>query len=111
MEELLQKVIEDGEWKSLRFTVYNYLEEEEHKYGLTFGFRPEQSDAMFAKIDELLSKGTANLKAEWTTRRQKLLDEKIDYTAFLTWFIENYPSSAKEAKGRDADDVFWKQFK
>ena len=29
MEELLQKVIEDGEWKSLRFTVYNYLEEEE----------------------------------------------------------------------------------
>ena len=30
MEELLQKVIEDGEWKSLRFTVYNYLEEEEY---------------------------------------------------------------------------------
>lgn len=89
----------------------HYLEEEEHKYGLTFGFRPEQSDAMFSKIDELLSKGTANLKAEWTTRRQKLLDEKIDYTAFLTWFIENYPSSAQEAKGRSADDVFWKQFK
>ena len=89
----------------------HYLEEEEHKYGLTFGFRPEQSDAMFSKIDELLSKGTANLKAEWTTRRQKLLDEKIDYTAFLTWFIENYPSSAKEAKGKNADDVFWKQFK
>ena len=30
MEELLQKVIEDGEWKPLRFTVYNYLEEEEY---------------------------------------------------------------------------------
>ena len=30
MEELLQKVIENGEWKSLRFTVYNYLEEEEY---------------------------------------------------------------------------------
>ena len=30
MEELLRKVIEDGEWKSLRFTVYNYLEEEEY---------------------------------------------------------------------------------
>ena len=30
MEELLRKVIEDGEWKPLRFTVYNYLEEEEY---------------------------------------------------------------------------------
>lgn len=29
MEELLRKVIEDGEWKPLRFTVYNYLEDEE----------------------------------------------------------------------------------
>ena len=30
MEALLRKVIEDGEWKPLRFTVYNYLEEEEY---------------------------------------------------------------------------------
>ena len=30
MAELLQNVIEDGEWKPLRFTVYNYLEEEEY---------------------------------------------------------------------------------
>ena len=30
MEELLRKVIEDGEWKPLRFTVYNFLEEEEY---------------------------------------------------------------------------------
>lgn len=29
MEELLLKVLEEGEWKSLRFTVYNYLEEKE----------------------------------------------------------------------------------
>ena len=88
----------------------HYLEEEEHKYGLTYGFRPEQSDAMFAKIEELLAMGTANLKAEWTIRRQKILDDKIDYTAFLTWFIENYPSSAREAKGRNADDAFWERF-
>ena len=30
IEELLRKVSEDGEWKPLRFTVYNYLEEEEY---------------------------------------------------------------------------------
>lgn len=29
MEELLLNVLEEGEWKSLRFTVYNHLEENE----------------------------------------------------------------------------------
>lgn len=29
MEELLLKVLEEGEWQSLRFTVYNYLEDKE----------------------------------------------------------------------------------
>lgn len=71
----------------------HYLEEEEHKYGLTYGFRPEQSELMFQKIDELLS--MPDLKEEWQRRRQKLLSEKIDYSAFLTWFIENYPESQK----------------
>lgn len=71
----------------------HYLEEEEHKYGLTYGFRPEQSEAMFAKIGELLS--MPNLKEEWQSRRQKMLSEKIDYAPFLAWFIENYPESQK----------------
>ena len=71
----------------------HYLEEEEHKYGLTYGFRPDQSEAMFQKIEELLS--MPNLKQEWQIRRQKMLLEKIDYAQFLTWFIENYPESRK----------------
>ena len=71
----------------------HYLEEEEHKYGLTYGFRPEQSEAMFQKIEELLS--MPNLKEEWQVRRQKMLSEKIDYAQFLAWFIENYPESQK----------------
>ena len=70
----------------------HYLEEEEHKYDLTYGFRPEQSEAMFQKIEELLS--MPNLKHEWQRRRQKMLSEKIDYAQFLTWFIENYPESS-----------------
>jgi hypothetical protein len=69
------------------------LEEEEHKYGLTYGFLPEQSEEMFAKIDELLA--MPNLKEEWQRRRQKMLSEKIDYAQFLAWFVENYPESRK----------------
>ena len=71
----------------------HYLEEEEHKYGLTYGFRPEQSEEMFKKIEELLS--MPNLKEEWQRRRQKMLSEKIDYAQFLTWFVESYPESQK----------------
>ena len=74
----------------------HYLEEEEHKYGLTYGFRPENSEAMFQRIDELLA--MPNLKEEWQTRRQKMLSEKIDYASFLAWFIENYPESRKILK-------------
>ena len=69
----------------------HYLEEEEHKYGLTYGFLPDRAGEMFQKIVELLS--MPNLKAEWQRRRQKMLSEKIDYSRFLTWFIENYPES------------------
>lgn len=87
----------------------HYLEEEEHRYQLTYGFRPEKSDAMFAKIEELLA--MPNLKEKWEARRQKMLSEKIDYAKFLTWFIENYPQSAKEAKEQKENTKFWEKFK
>lgn len=69
----------------------SYLEEEEHKYGLTYGFQPEKFDDMLAKIDELLS--LSNLKEIWQERRTKMLADKIDVTAFYVWFVENYPES------------------
>lgn len=65
-----------------------YLEEEEHKYGLTYGFLPSEADKMFAKIEELLT--MPDLKAVWQERRQKMLADKIDVSAFYVWFIENY---------------------
>ena len=71
----------------------SYLEEQEHKYGLTYGFNPSQTDKMFIKIKELLS--MSNLKEEWQYRRQKMLEDKIDVTAFLVWFVENYPESVR----------------
>ena len=74
----------------------SYLEEEQHKYGLTYGFRPENSNAMFAKIEELIE--IPDLKMEWQRRRRKMLTDKIDVTAFQTWFIENYSESARIMK-------------
>jgi hypothetical protein len=39
-----------------------------------------------------------NLKEEWQKRSEKMLSEKIDVTAFMVWFIENYPESVKVMK-------------
>ena len=84
----------------------SYLEEEEHKYNLTYGFLPTNTEAMFIKINELLA--TPNLKEVWEERRAKMLFDKIDVTAFYVWFIENYPNSATIMK---ENPEFQKQFK
>jgi hypothetical protein len=67
------------------------LEELEHKYQLTFGVKPHNKQALYEKIAELLS--IPNLKEEFQSRRIKMLSEKIDVTAFLNWFVGNYPQS------------------
>ncbi len=72
----------------------SYLEEEEHKYGLTYGFNPDQFDSLLEKVDELLY--TPDLKSEWARRREIMLKDKIDVTSFWIWFVENYPKSKSD---------------
>jgi|GEM_PF-71140 len=64
---------------------------EQENYGLLYGFR--NSNGVLEKAVELLD--TPNLKKEWQKRRQDMLADKIDVTAFMVWFIENYPNSKK----------------
>lgn len=96
---------------SVRFSDFSgrisVLEELEKKYKLTFGIKTTNPEKLFAKVKELLE--MSNLREEFQERRQKMLSDKIDVTAFFTWFIENYPASADEA--RHANEDFWKQFK
>ena len=74
----------------------SYLEEQEHSYGLTYGFLPVDFDKMLLKLRELLN--TPNLNEKWQEKRGKMLSEKIDVTAFWLWFIENYPGSVREVR-------------
>ena len=67
------------------------------RYGLTFGIKPTEPEALFAKIDELLSAGDG-LKEVFEERRKKLLSDKIDVSAFLIWLFENYPGSVSIMK-------------
>ena len=64
------------------------------RYGLVFGVRTDDKDGLLGLIRKLLDKGDT-LQREFHERRERLLDDKIDVAEFQTWFIENYPDSAK----------------
>jgi len=71
----------------------NFIELEKD-YGLLFNFK-QPKDAI-RKAIELIQ--IPNLKRTWAKKREKLLSDKIDAAAFMTWFIENYPESSKIMK-------------
>ncbi len=85
---------------SIRFNSFagkvSVLEELEHKYKLTYGIHSSESNSLYSKIQELLE--MKDLKEIFQQRRKKMLSEKIDVTAFMLWFIENYPESKKIIK-------------
>lgn len=95
---------------SLRFNDFagkiGVLEELEHKYELTFAISPSEPRRLYDKVTELLA--MPDLSEAFQQRRRKMLSEKIDVTAFFTWFIENYPASRKIMK--DNPEYQW-QFK
>jgi len=68
-----------------------YLEELEKKYKLTFGVKVDNSTSLIYKIQEIISPESNDKK--WQTRRAELLKDKIDLSAFLIWFIQEYPGS------------------
>ena len=72
------------------------LEELEHKYGLTFGIKSAEPEKLYKQVENLLN--MSNIREEFQTRRQKMLAEKIDVTAFFSWLFENYPKSRKIMK-------------
>jgi predicted glycosyltransferase len=76
-----------------RLSIPNELEE---KYGLCYAYKPDEFDTLLEKAEELLHQ--EDLHDEWQTRRQKMIVDKIDVTAFMAWFIENYPESIRVMK-------------
>ncbi|MCP4500245.1 MAG: DUF354 domain-containing protein [Deltaproteobacteria bacterium] len=65
----------------------SYLQEMEHRYGLTFGFHPREMTSLLCKLDELLDMGD-ELTPLMTERRQKMLSEKINVADWFVDFIE-----------------------
>ena len=80
-------------------------------YNLGIGIKASEPDSvqrLYETVEQLLQMDSEERKKTWAERRERMLADKIDYAKFLTWFIENYPSSAEAVK--TADTAFWKQF-
>ena len=63
-----------------------YLQELEAKYGLIYML--EDPNKAIKKVDELLT--CTNLKEQWIIKRQTMLRDKIDVTAWMINLVENY---------------------
>jgi len=81
-------------WINIQLTKRGYLIDQEEYYGL--GCRIEDMDLAFQKAEEYLENN--QIKSEWELKRKKLLEDKIDVSAFFTWFIMSYPESHRIMK-------------
>lgn len=88
-----------------------YTRDQQQRYGLCWCYTESESDQLAAiqQAVTLLSQDADSLAEDMHRRSERLLYDKIDCTAFLTWFIENYPHSLEEAK--TADKSFWERFR
>jgi hypothetical protein len=64
------------------------IKELEQRYKLTYGFLPHDEIRMLDMIEDLLK--VKNLKERWSLRRDAMLEEKIDLTAWMVPFVEEY---------------------
>ncbi len=76
-----------------KLSVPNELEQ---RYGLCYAYFPKDFDRFYDHVKRLLADPCT--KDKWKEKRERFLSDKIDVTAFFTWFIENYPESRKIMK-------------
>jgi predicted glycosyltransferase len=68
-----------------------YTDDQERRYGLVRHFTEDQYDMALSAVDEILAEPALT----WQTARQRLLDEKIDVTA---WMIDYFEASFAEQR-------------
>ena len=73
-----------------------YLRELEDVYQLGYGIKTNEVEKLYQTVESMVT--MPERKAVFQSRRQQMLSEKIDFAAFLTWFIEAYPESKQAFK-------------
>lgn len=68
-----------------------YLRELEDVYQLGYGIKTNEVEKLYNTVESLIN--IPDRKTIFQQRKEKMLSEKIDFSAFLSWFIEDYPDS------------------
>lgn len=69
------------------------LNELEKKFGLTFGYKPNQLQPILNKINELLM--DKDLKLTFQNKRINMLSQKINVNDFLFWLFSDFKKNSK----------------
>ena len=78
--------------KAIGFVKDSQVSDDIH-YNLGYGHKTNDVEGFYSSIQLWLD--TPNRKELCAKKRERMLADKIDYAKFLTWFIENYPDSAR----------------
>ncbi len=70
------------------------FQELEKKYGLIFNY--QDPNLALEKAIELAQ--IPDIRIEWIEKKKGLLQDKIDVTSFMVWFVEHYPESINLAQ-------------
>lgn len=68
--------------------------EQEEKYNICFNLRDDEK--LIPLMNELLQR--EDILREWKIKKERMLEDKIDVTAFMVWFVEQYPQSFRKMK-------------
>mgnify|MGYP003681934694 CR=1 FL=1 len=74
----------------------SYTDEEEEKYEIVFNFNEDDND-----IEKSIIEGLEILRSDrdYQMNRLTILSEKISFTDYIVWVIDNYPQSIGKLKG------------
>jgi hypothetical protein len=75
-------------------------DEQENKYQLLFNFR--NIHGVVEKAFDILKKYD---RKEFLKRRETMINDKIDVTEFMVWFVENFPDSFKITKKQNYEKL------
>lgn len=80
------------------FKPIDYIQEQSNKYESVFCFNNSAAGcaAALRKGMEILQHPA--IKEKWRIKRNKIVHDNIDVTAFVAWFVENYPGSTEIIK-------------
>lgn len=84
-----------------------YTDDQGGEYGLVLNYTESQEDQEKAIALAVQIAQDNEIKDEFANRAKQMLDEKIDVSAFMVWFVTNFPKSIDEMKEPGFSFIEW----